>query len=236
MSAQYLNTDFVKKYRQGFIAYPAIGEYQYENLLLRQIAGNNSELPLLGKSLSEKLHSDRIIGQIMAKLEIEDIPNSRRLFKFVQAVNRSGKAWVQKGAYTTGYYKGLITAMNNFSELARAFQEDLRENFSCNLKKLFTNPAPGVYDYIDCSFTSELLDTIEYYLVNMQMYYDYFNISFQREAANSKGIPVTTPMPGNLLKLTALIKMVIDDFMHTYQMVITWEEQIENLEEQVMYN
>lgn len=211
MSPQYFNNDFVKQFRQEYIVYPAVEEIQYENLLLRQFAGNNSELSVMGELLSEKFNNSSLVRRIIDKLENEDMPNARRLFKFSQVLNNVCKKWMEEEPYSAR--KGFITTMNNFCELARTYQDDVRDHFSGNLKRVFANPGPGVFDGIDCSFTAELLDVIEYYLVNMQMYKDYFNIALQGEDDNSKGngkgIQVTTQMAENLLKLIALIENVI---------------------------
>lgn len=244
MSLQYFNNDFVKQFRQEYIVYPAVEETLYQNLLLRQFAGNHSELPVMGELLAEKFSNGGLVCRIIDKLENEDIINARRLFKFSQVLNTVFKKWMEEEPYNAR--TEFVTTMNNFCELARTYKNDIQEHFSGNMKKIFINPEPGVYDGVDGSFTGDLLDGIEYYLVNMQMYLEYFNITLQRENDNDngngngkgkgKGIQVTTQLAEHLLKLIALIENVIVDFKYTNQMVITWEEQITNLEEQELFN
>jgi len=237
MSTEYFNKDFANQFREECALYTAVEEFQNANLLFRQFAGNSTEIESLAVSVTKKLYNATVIYRLLNKLQNEDLKQVCNLCKMVKNLHDEFLQYIRNEPYTCGYYTDLIRMLASFYELADAFKNDVCEQGSNTLIKAYAALHTQRSDFdFDGIYSHTMAETIGYYINNMLIYYNHFLVIWQNEKDNKKGIQLTTQVADYLSKLICSIEQVISGMEDTLDLFLTWEVQMDTMEDQALFN
>lgn len=236
MQKHDLNKGFMQQFRQERIEYPCVVEQQYEDLLFRQFAGTENEVPFLGKWFTDTIEDHSAARRIIAHLEKEIIPLSRRLSNFLKGMTMTFTAYMYKEPYTASYYHTLLGALRPFSQLVEIHTAKSYPG----MLQAFRSSLPGNRKENDDCRSEDLshVETlIEILLSEVHEYYDHFNLFLQRENANDNHrVQATTQIEQYLLKLLYFMEQVLLRIDTLKVDLEHWERQLATLELQELYN
>lgn len=237
MQKHDLNKGLMQQFRQERIEYPCVVEQQYEDLLFRQFAGTENEVRFLGKWFTETIEDHSTALGIIAQLEKEIIPLSRRLSNFLRGMTMTFTAYAYKEPYTASYYHNLLDALRPFSQLVEIHTAKSYPG----MLQAFRSSLPGNRKQENDDWRSEDLchveTIIEILLSEVYEYYDHFNLFLQRESANDNNrVQATTQIEQYLLKLLYLMEQVLLRIDTLKVDLAHWERQLATLELQELYN
>lgn len=237
MQKHDLNKGFMQQFRQQRIEYPCVVEQQYEDFLFRQFAGMENEIRFLGKWFTKTIEDHSTALRIIAHLEKEIIPLSRRLSYFLKGMTMTLTAYVSKEPYTASYYHTLLGALRHFSQL----MEIHTTKSYPGMLQAFRSSFPGNLKQENVDWRSEDLSDvetlIEILLSEVHEYYDHFNLFMQLESANDNHrVRAGTEIEQYLLKLLYLMEQVLLRIDTLKVDLAHWERQLTTLELQELYN
>ena len=237
MSTEYFSTDFANQFRQEYALYTPVEEYQHCNLLFRQFTGRPAEIKTLAISVTRKLYHVPLIYRLISKLENEDNQQLNNLCAVVKNLANEFHAYIQHEPYTSGYYNDLIATLDSFHELAGAFKMDICGQVSNKLKDVYKGLHEQHSDFdLNSTYPYTIAEEIGFYLKNMLVYYKHFVVIWRNESENKKGIRLTTQVADHLFGLVNDIEEVINCMEGTLDLFLTWEVQMDNTEDQALFN
>ena len=236
MSTEYFRKDFANQFRQEYELYTPVEEYRQGNLLFRELSHSNG-IEALAISVTKKLYHAPLISRLIDKLRNEDIRQVGNLCAVVTNLRNEFHTYIQNEPYTSTYYKDLIATFDSFHELINTLKKDMYEQTLDSLMKTYT----GIHEQhsrfdIDITYAYTRTEEIGEYLKNMLVYYNHFVISWQNEAGNKKGINFTTQVADYLSELICVIEQVISNMEDTLDLFLTWEVQVDLMEDQALFN
>jgi hypothetical protein len=237
MSTEYFSKDFADQFRQEYALYTPLEEYQHGNLLFMQVAGIPEEIEILAISVTKKLYHAPFIYRLINKLKNEDIQQVSNLCAAVKDLCDEFHVCIQNESYTSGYYNDLIATLDSCYDLASALKKDICIQVSYELKRVYT----GLHEQrsgfdLKATYPYAIAEEIGYYLKNMLVYYNHFVVTWQNEKDNNKGIQLTTQVSDYLSELINVIEQVICGMEDTLDLFLTWEAQMDIMEDQALFN
>jgi hypothetical protein len=239
MSHTHYNIEFAKQYRNECGLYSPVQEFQYGNVLVKQVAGDEAEMAELGKRITEKFFNSHLIYHLLHTLKNDDFPAARRLLNKVTALRKECEAYLQQEPYTAHYYHDHIAMFQSFSELIDAFNTDFQEQVYSQLNQYYaTLHTSTECPVAESSSIAEVIGSTEFYLKNILAYYNYFIVTWQSEANNNndKGVQLATYMGDHLQALIVYTEEMVACIENTRSLLLTWVEKMEIKEEQELYN
>lgn len=238
MSSQYFTKDFAKQFSQEYILYPSTEEYQHGNMLFRQFKGSYSATASLAVAVTKKLCHTQLIHQTIIKLQNEYIPDVYRLRKLVKEARNEFRAYAQHEPCTSGYYHELIAMLDSFYQLTNEAGRNVLVQVSRNLKKIYTGVHKQQKNFeLNGACMNPIVEQVEFYLKNLQAYYNHFLVIWQHETTCSSREPgLTTQVADYLSVLIAFAEKVIANMEDTLEQLLTWQAQMDIKEEQELYN
>lgn len=237
MLPQYFNKDFAKQFRSECDLYCPAGEFQYGKILVRSIKNIDAKMPETAHMLADHFFNTGHIDQILLTLRNSNLPIAEQLYTEITGLMDQLESYVNEEPYTAHFYNDCITMLHSFSELINAFYRDFSEQVYSQLNKYYTDIL-GTANFLvaDSSSLSEIISLTEFYLKNLLSYYNYFIVTWQYEENNGKGIQLTTYMADHLQLLIVHIEETLESVEKTRTLLLAWEQKMEILETQEIYN
>lgn len=237
MSSQYFSKDFASQFRNEIEVYSPAGEFQFGKICIKQFKGNDSEMPETAKKLAARFFNSGNIRQILFVLKNGNLPVAGSLYKNLTALKSQLEGYLQAEPYTAHFYNERIAMLHSFSELIDGFYKDFSEQVCGQLNKYYNDICEQAECVVaDSSSLSDIIGLTEYYLKSVLSYYNYFIITWQFEANNTKGIQLTTYMADHLQSLIVHVEEMIVSLEEARSLLLGWEEKMQIHEEQELYN
>lgn len=237
MENAHFDKNFLHQFRQDYIVYPCSDEHLYRDFLVRQFAGAEHEIPVIGDWLSGKTNSLHAGSGLISNMRKKDLPATGRLLRFVRDFNRFLCSCAGKEPFTAQYYHLLLADLKPFFSLMRSFREKLRLAL---LDKTAALLADKTHPDSARNFFDKDLDIIrsemDEYTGQIWKYYDYFNYLLKEESGNGRAVAVFSQVEEYLIQLISLTEKVLISTELTQSMLGRWQEELTGLEMQALYN
>lgn len=237
MSPQYLTKDFAKQFRNECELYSPAEEYQYGKLRVKKFKGNDADVLLTGRKLTEMFFNVHLIDLILSTLRNKNLPAATKLITKTTALKNKCESYIQLEPYTAHFYNEHIAVLQSFSELTAAFYTDFQDQIYSQLSTYYIDiHEQNENPVAESSSLSEIIGLIEFYLKNILSYYNYFIVTWQHEANSNKGIQLTTYMADHLQMLIVFMEEMIAGIEEMRSLFLNWEAEIIIKDEQELYN
>ncbi|MBN9385557.1 MAG: hypothetical protein J0H74_32690 [Chitinophagaceae bacterium] len=232
---QRLDIEYILQFKEQEIKLPVI-DYRKGNLFLRCYSDKNKKRHLLGKFLESKMSHAGIIGELIAKLEKEDLALGRRLIYYMEGLLAAFSADIQKEPYSAAFYKSLSVDVRQLLELISSAENPHVVLYN-RLNNLLIGEMPSSPAGQGCCRDMRgLMNALKESADIMCAYHDVFTNLVQQESEKRGKMLVTSRVGQRLYKLSLVVESLIVATGCTYTRMAEWQKQVRRVQKQEIYN
>lgn len=231
-----LSSSFTRQFRQEPAFHLDVEEVPCQHLLFKTFGRNETDIHSFSQWLAPQLHDEAIIHDLHDKLANHDIPETQRLYAFVQETSQKLVAQAKAEPYTAHYYIHLVSLLRSFMDLIDAFrmhglQIIASPSTACSTA---TNNLPENSEAV-----GSLYSVMEDYQYQIMEYYQHFDLLLTKESADTENngrVLVMSYVAHYLDTILHHTEKLISNTDSILEMLHSWEAAMQNREEQELYN
>jgi len=227
--------EFMQQFKEQEINLPSIDQ-RNGNLSLRYFTDKKKERQRLRKFIEKSMGHGEIIGDLIAKLENEDLALTRRLIHYMAGMLDAFSADIRKEPYSAAYYRTLSEDVRQLLELLSSAENPHVVLYNrlnhLLIAEMPSSPAGPVCSRDMRNLMVVLKDSADI----MCAYHNVFTSLVQQESASVGKLLVTSRVGQRLFKLSLVVESLILATRGTYSRMAEWQKQVRRMQRQEIYN